>query len=341
MEKSSKPFIIPFFIPHAGCPHRCIFCNQMAITSQKLITIASETFRRQVIEFLKFKGKNKKPVQVAFYGGNFLGQKKENIVSLLSEASRFVQDGCVDSIRFSTRPDTIDNKRLNLLKDYPVTTIELGVQSLDNRVLARSRRGHTAADTEHAVQLLKDRDYEIGLQMMIGLPGDDEATAILSAQGIAALSPNFVRIYPTVVLAGSPLAKWYAQGKYTPLTLNNAVSLTKRLYLLFAEKKISVIRMGLQANEDLLKGTTLLAGPHHPSFGHLVYAEIFLDKVGAILAGYTGNSETITLSVHPRSVSKLQGIRNQNIDTLKKEFKLQAVHILPDDSLDEDDAKIV
>jgi histone acetyltransferase (RNA polymerase elongator complex component) len=341
MEKSPKPFIIPIFIPHAGCPHRCVFCDQATIAGEKDTAFSPEKFHRQVNRFLKFKSKRRNPVQVAFYGGNFLGLPESTIDAMLAESAGYIQAGEIHGIRFSTRPDTIDEKRLAMLKNFPVTTIELGVQSMDDQILTRSRRGHTAADTEKAVGILKDRNYEIGLQMMIGLPGDDDSTALFSARKIAGLAPDFARIYPTVVLAGSPLARWYEKGSYTPLPLDIAVSLTKKLYLLFAQRHIPVVRIGLQASEDLDDTDAVLAGPYHPAFGHMVYGEIFLDKARALLSDHTAGTDTVTLSVHPRSRSRLQGIRNQNIKILKSEFALKSIQILSDDFLAGDDVRIV
>ncbi len=340
MEKSKKPFIIPIFIPHAGCPHRCVFCDQATISGEKDSPFSPEKFHWQVNQFLKFKSKKRNPVQVAFYGGNFLGLPENTINAMLAESAGYIQAGEIHGIRFSTRPDTIDEKRLGLLKNFPVTTIELGVQSMDDQILTRARRGHSAADTENAVGILKGHNYEIGLQMMIGLPGDNESKVIFSARKIAGLSPDFVRIYPTVVLAGSPLARWYQNGSYTPLTLDSAVSLTKKLYLLFAQRGIPVVRMGLQASEDLDDTDAVLAGPYHPAFGHMVYGEIFLDKARALLSDHDAGTDTVTLSVHPRSRSRLQGIRNENIKTLKSEFGLNAIQILSDESLAEDGLKM-
>ncbi len=155
---------------------------------------------------------------------------------MLNESAKFVESGKVGSIRFSTRPDTITNERLDILKEYPVSTIELGVQSMDDRVLTMAKRGHTSSDTVKAVAVLKERGYEIGLQMMVGLPGDDEATSLATGRRIADLAPDFVRIYPAVVLKNSLLAKWYKEGKYTPLSLEPCVTLVKKLHLLFLKK---------------------------------------------------------------------------------------------------------
>jgi histone acetyltransferase (RNA polymerase elongator complex component) len=211
---------------------------------------------------------------------------------------------------------------------------------MNDHVLDAAKRGHTALDTEKAIALLKERNYEIGLQMMVGLPGDDESKALATAHRIADFAPDFVRIYPTVVLAGSPLAAWYKKGDYLPLALEQGVTLVKELYLLFDEKNIRVIRMGLQASEDLDDGATILAGPYHPAFGHLVFSEIFLDRATLLLKKNIPLSDTITIRVHPRSIPKMRGLKNSNIDILKKKFRIKSLKIVPDTGLAEDSPAI-
>jgi histone acetyltransferase (RNA polymerase elongator complex component) len=337
---SHKPFIIPIFIPHAGCPHRCVFCNQSSITGVRAKKRTSKDIRDQIVAFLKFKTARRNKVQIAFFGGNFLGMPADEIKRLLAEAAEYVKTGRVNSIRFSTRPDTIDRQRLDLIKNSPVTTIELGVQSMDERVLSITNRGHSAPDTETAIQYLKELNYEVGIQLMVGLPGDSPERLMASARRVARLKPDFIRIYPTVVLAGSPLAAGYRKGDFVPLSLDEAVSQTKHLYLLFKSKNIRVIRMGLQASQDLENGSTILAGPYHPAFGHLVYSEIFLDLAMAQIESSALNAESISIRVNPGNVSKLRGLRNRNIEILKKKFGFESVAIRPDDTLAEDQLKV-
>jgi len=333
MDNALKDFLIPVFIPHAGCPNQCVFCNQNTVTGEKKSIPPQEELNNIICSFLNYKGKKRTRVQIAFYGGNFLGLETGIIKMLLSAATSYVKKGLVDSIRFSTRPDTIDNNKLDFLKDFPVSTIELGVQSMDDAVLAAAKRGHTASDTIKAVLLIKKRKFETGLQMMIGLPGDDEKRSLHTAHRIAELLPDFVRIYPTVVLAGSPLAVLYKKGKYVPLSLEEGVSITKKAYLAFRGNNIRVIRMGLQATEDLREGTSILAGPYHPSFGHLVYSEIFLDNITGFLKSESAVPEEITIRVHPISVSELRGLKNSNINKIKKLFDIKSVRVVPDSSL--------
>jgi histone acetyltransferase (RNA polymerase elongator complex component) len=298
--------------------------------------ISSDQVRHSVESFLKYKNARRGRVQIAFFGGNFLGIETEEIKRLLAEAAAFIETGRADGIRFSTRPDTIDRARLDVIKNFPVATVELGVQSMDDEVLVRTKRGHSSADTVKAVQRLRESDYEIGVQLMVGLPGDDPGRTLASARRVAELKPDFIRIYPTVVVAGSPLAKLYKEGRYEPLSLRNAVTQVKELYRFFSRKNIPVIRMGLQASNDLEKGSTILAGPYHPSFGHLVYSEIFLDMAMSAIKSARLQGDRIGLHVHPRSVSKMRGLKNGNLIKLRQKFHLQSIEIVPDDSLNED-----
>ncbi len=328
-----RPFIIPIFIPHAGCPHQCVFCNQVSITGAKHKMATPAELRAQIQDFLRYKKEDRKSVEVAFFGGNFLGLKSEEIKSLLDSAAEFVRDDHVDGIRFSTRPDTINERSLDIIKEYPVSTVELGVQSMDDHVLAMAGRGHSVLDTVRAVEQLKERDFSIGLQMMVGLPGDDETGALTTAQKIADLAPDFVRIYPTVVIADSRLAGWYQSGDYTPLSLEKGISLVKKIYLNFKKAGIVVIRMGLQASEDLEDGTTVLAGPHHPAFGHMVHCEIFWDMAVSAIESANCIKESLTVLVNPRSISKMRGLNNSNIKKLKERFHFQSIEVVPDSSL--------
>ena len=338
---TNRPFIIPVFLPHLGCPHQCIFCNQNAITGVKHSHFSPDKISNIVKSFLKYKKNRRGPVQIAFYGGNFLGLKKEYIKTLLLECTKFVIDKKVDTFRFSTRPDTINKAQLDIIENFSVSTIEIGVQSMDNFVLAKAKRGHTAEDTIKAFELLKERNYITGAQMMVGLPFDDEKKVISTAQKIAALSPSFVRIYPTLVFADSALASWYRKGKYIPMSIEKCVSLVKKIYFIFTKKGIRVIRMGLQASSDLNEKTTLLAGPYHPAFGHMVLSEIFLDTVVSAIKKDKKIYGELLIKVHPQSVSRLQGLKNKNIEILKKKFDLKKIGIIKDEKIGLDSCRII
>ncbi len=335
-ESNRRPFIIPVFLPHAGCPHHCVFCNQTAITGVAREVLSPETLNLNVREFLNFSGRRRRPVQIAFYGGNFLGLTQDYIHGLLYEATKFVNAGSVDSIRFSTRPDTINPDTIDLLDNYPISTVEIGVQSMDDRVLTLSNRGHNSLASKKAIALLKERNYEVGVQMMVGLPGDDEAKSETTARKLIDLRPDFIRIYPTLVLAGSRLSHWYQAGSYSPWSLERSVRHVKNLYLLFRKGKIPVIRMGLQASEELEKGVAVIAGPYHPAFGHMVHSEIFLDMAISILEAEKALNSKIQIKVHPLSISKMRGLKNKNVNILKSRFQIQTLKIVPDTSLAED-----
>ena len=279
--------------------------------------------------------------QLAFYGGNFLGLPEAKRVHLLEIAGKYVESDTIDGIRFSTRPDTITRERLASIDRYPVQTIELGVQSMDNHVLSLSRRGHCAEDTENAVSLLKTGNHAIGLQMMVGLPGEDESSCLSSGRMIADLLPDFVRIYPTVVLKGSLLARWHQQDKYEPLPLQAAVNRVTKLYKIFIEKEISVVRMGLQSTGGLEGEDSIIAGPYHPSFGELVYSEVFYESASALIHALAMTEKVVCLKVHPRSVSKLKGNKNNNINRLMSSHALRSIQIISDSSLSINEIDIV
>jgi histone acetyltransferase (RNA polymerase elongator complex component) len=196
-------------------------------------------------------------------------------------------------------------------------------------------------DTEKAFALLKALRYEIGAQLMVGLPGDDEIIAMKSARRTALLGPQFVRIYPAIVLKNSLLAKWYTQGNYAPLSLDRSVELVKKLYLYFAEQKIAVVRMGLQSERSFDTEKAILAGPYHPAFGHLVYSRLFLDAAAQILGSHKSFANRISLRVHPRSVPKMRGFKNGNLAELKKKFQIAAIDIVPDPALSENAVHLV
>ncbi len=332
MKDKKTPLIVPVFLPHAGCPHQCVFCNQRTVTGTSTTIVEAAAVERAMALYAGHRDPDTRPVQIAFYGGNFLGLPGGMIRSLLAAASRFVEAGRADSIRFSTRPDTVDDNRLGLLGDYPVSTVEIGAQSMSDRVLDQSRRGHRAVDTINAVHLLKKSGFEVGVQMMVGLPGDTRETALSSGHDIAALGPAFVRIYPTLVLAGSPLGRQYAQGRYHPLDLDAAVEVTKHLLILFYNHRIPVIRMGLQSSTELEDGSSVMAGPYHPAFGHLVYEALFFDAVSNRFNAHPPD-KTVRLVVHPRNMSKLRGLNNRNMKRLTDQFQLCRLTIETDASL--------
>ena len=340
MQQIPKPLIVPVFLPHAGCPHRCVFCNQNAITRVPSGLPSESELESGIVQFLSYTLKRHSTIQIAFFGGNFLGLDTAAVEAFLRLAQRFVRDGRVDSIRFSTRPDTIDRKHLDVLAGYPVHTVELGVQSMVDDVLRRSRRGHTAAQTVAAVKLLKAEGFAVGLQMMVGLPGDTGDRALETARRLVDLQPDFVRIYPTAVLKRSRLAEWYRSGRFTPLSLESAVDLVKAIYVIFYRHDIPVVRMGLQAAGDLVEEDAVLDGPCHPAFGHLVHAELFMEMAGRLLSYRELYASTVTLKTHPRSISKMMGLKRGNIDALCRRFNLRGLTVEPDPALPVDGLRL-
>lgn len=289
---------------------------------------------------MKLKTQRRGPAEVAFYGGNFLGLPTSFRQALLDTAERFVAKGIVDGIRFSTRPDTVTREALESLARYTISVVEVGAQSMDNTVLSLSQRGHTAEDTRMAVALLKERGLTTGLQIMPGLPGDTLESILETGHSVAGLKPDFVRIYPAVVVRNTVLERWYASGRFKPLSLTDAVEVTKRLCLLFEARGILVIRMGLQATGSLLERGAVVAGPFHPAFGHMVRSAIFLDLAAGELEAQQARFRRVTFRVHPRNISRLRGLKNDNIEKLMQRFRLEEVRVLPDLALPENTLRV-
>ena len=336
-----RPYIIPIFLPNMGCPHRCVFCDQSTITGVSDEQIQPQQLREKISEFLNFKGNHRGFVEVAFYGGNFFGLPESYRQSLLDEVQRFVEKGHVNSIRFSTRPDTITSDTLNTLSPFAVRVVEVGAQSMDDTVLSLSRRGHTTFDTENAFKLLKDHGLLVGLQVMPGLPGDTPESILETGRKVAELKPDFVRIYPTVVVKNTVLERWYYAGRYKPLTLADAIVLTKKLYLVFKATGIQVIRMGLQATGSMLETGAVVAGPFHPAFGHLVHSAVLLDIATRELNRQEPVSRKVALKVNPNDVPKVRGLKNQNIKTLVMQFKLEELQVFADTAIPENIVRVV
>jgi histone acetyltransferase (RNA polymerase elongator complex component) len=260
--------IIPFFIPHSGCPHRCVFCNQKKITGEHDQPLP-ESIPAKIADYLKT-DKKKRPVQVAFYGGTFTALPLDTQRRYLMTVTPFIEAGKVESIRLSTRPDCISEEILSLLAEHRVSTVELGAQSMDDSVLAGAGRGHTTADTVGAVALLRKHAFSVGIQLMPGLPEDTRERFFRTVDKTLEIKPDIVRIYPALVIKDTLLEKLYYAGQYTPLSLDEAVSWCKIALGRFEEAGIKVIRMGLQPTEELLKPGTIVKGPYHPSFRQLV-----------------------------------------------------------------------
>jgi len=271
---SQKHYTIPIFIPELACPFQCVFCNQKKITGMQLIPEDDEILKTIESHLSTFKEKNKR-VEVGFFGGSFTGIPIEQQEHYLNLVQPYLKSGEVAAIRISTRPDYISQPILQLLKKQGVQSIELGAQSFDDEVLKQSHRGHTANQTKKAANAILNEDFQLGLQMMIGLPGDSLEKAIKTAKQIVESGAHTTRIYPAVVIRDTAMHKWYDQGRYKPLSLKEAVYWTKQILPLFEEAGVKVLRVGLHPSEGLLNGDELVAGPFHPSFKELVLTAIW------------------------------------------------------------------
>ena len=323
-----KQYIIPIFVPHLGCPNDCTFCNQHKISGeQKNVT---EEDVKNTIEFYldSFKDKNAK-VEIAFFGGSFTGIEPEFQEKLLSTAYNFIKEKKVDSIRISTRPDYIDKKTLKRLKKYKVKTIELGVQSTNDYILEKCKRGHTFADVKKASKMIRWNGFVLGHQMMVGLPESTALDELNTARDLAKLKPKMVRIYPVLVIKGTELEQEYVNGNYEPLTIEQAVERCKELCYFFEKKKIDVIRIGLQNTETITnpkdEKSEVVAGPYHETFRGLVESSIYYDTIVEKIKKINTKVKEVEIKVNPQNVSNVVGYRRENIKKLKEIYDVDVV----------------
>lgn len=268
--------ILPIFIPHAGCPHQCSFCNQKKISGQSLATV--DNAKAQIAKWQAWL-KPSKDNEAAFYGGSFTGLDLALQEQLLALTDELMEQGVIGSVRCSTRPDYIDQGRLDLLKKHHVKLVELGVQSMDDAVLEAAERGHTAHDVINAMKLLKANGFQTGIQLMVGMPKQTEASIRATVEQVVELKPDIVRLYPLLVIKETPLEKQYLQGAFKPLELDKAVDLCAYMYDVFTDEGIRVIRIGLQPDDELCQPGNIVAGPFHPSMGELVKSRFIRNQL--------------------------------------------------------------
>ncbi len=312
-----KHYNIPIFIPHLGCPFNCIFCNQKNIAQHEPApeSRAVPIMVQRALDTIPAP-RSEREIEVAYFGGSFTALDKKLQEDYLLALKAFIDEGSIDGIRISTRPDFIDHSILDFLIENGVKTIELGVQSLKDQVLQASARAYTADRVFQACRLIQEYGIKLGMQLMIGLPGDSYEFDIDTAIDTISIRPDMVRIYPALVVKDTGLEKLYQQGRYQPLKLEEAVATCCEMFLRFQQQEIEVIRMGLHPSEELREEGIVTAGPFHPAFGELVEQEAFKKQALALLNKYInteGENQELKLYSSVRDLSKMIGQKRANL----------------------------
>ena len=323
-----KEYIIPIFVPHLGCPNNCTFCNQKRISGQTKMVTAKDV--KDTIEYyLKNFKDNHKYVEVAFFGGSFTAIEKEKQEELLEAVQEYLEAKKVNSIRISTRPDCIDKDILKRMKKYHVKTIELGVQSTNNYILTKCKRGHTFEDTKKASKLIRRYGFILGHQMMVGLPESTKQDEINTAKELIKLKPKIVRVYPVLVIKDTELADEYNRGEYIPLTIGQAVERCKEIVDLFNRNKIKVIRIGLQNTEEISdpenEKSSVIAGPYHPAFRQLVESGMWYDSIVNEIKKVNAKVKKVKIKANDLNVNNIIGHRKENILKLKETYDVDVI----------------
>lgn len=323
-----KEYVIPIFVPHLGCPQDCTFCNQKKISGESK-QVTAEDVRNIINQYLDgFKYKDRY-IEVAFFGGSFTGIDPNKQEELLGAAHEFIKAKKIDSIRLSTRPDYIDKEVLKRLKKYGVKTIELGVQSSNDYVLKKCRRGHTFEDVINASKLIRRAGFTLGHQMMVGLPESTREDELQTAMDLIKLKPKIVRIYPVLVIKGTKLEQEYLSGEYEPLTVKQAADICKDLLKLFESKKITVIRIGLQNTSEIQdpehEESQVVCGPFHPAFRQLVESELWYEKLVDVMRRHSARIKELKIEVNPRDVNNVVGHKRCNIEKILNVYDVNLI----------------
>lgn len=329
---SKSHYIIPIFVPHEGCPHDCVFCNQNSITGVSNNSVTASAVKDTIEEYLRtIKREKTTIVEVSFFGGTFTAIDINKQKELLEVAKLYKGNGKIDYIHLSTRPDYIDDDILTNLKDYSVDVIELGIQSMDDEVLIKSGRGHTYDDIVKASKMIKEYGFTLGHQIMLGLPGDTFQKDIDTTKKVINLKPSIARIYPSLVIKDTPMEIMYRRENYKPYSLEEAVHITKIVYSMLVANNINVIRIGLQPTEEINYGKDLIAGPFHPAFRELVEGNIYSDTIYDKVKNH--RDVEFTIHVNSKDISKLYAYKKKFFNDMKSKNRLNKFKVLQDDSL--------
>ena len=313
-----RKYNIPLFIPHEGCGHDCVFCNQRKITGQQT-SVTPEQARADIAEYLSTIKNPDCHIEIAYFGGSFTGLDID-LQRRFFEAAASFKDERIQGIRLSTRPDYINERVLKQCVEFGVKTIELGVQSASDEVLEKNRRGHTFEQAEKAAEMIKSAGIDLGLQMMVGMYGSDRATDIETCEKIIALKPVCTRIYPTLVLKNTYLEELYNAGKYMPYTLEHAIEVSEICLSKFRENNIDVIRVGLYPGDDLRSEGNIVAGPFHSAFGELVENRIYRNKIESEIIKHCLRDCDYEISAAPSETSKIIGQKGCNREYFKQKY---------------------
>ena len=312
---------IPIFIPHEGCRNECVFCNQRTITGTSM---GSDRDIVPEIEKALSTIPDEYEIEIAFFGGSFTGIGKEKMTRLLDDAYKYIKDGKVQSIRLSTRPDYIDEEILDILKSRGVTHIELGIQSMRQNVLDACKRGHTATDTENACRLISDYGFILGGQMMIGLPCSTLEDEVYTAKLIGEMGAKEARIYPCVVFHKTELCNMAMDGRYLPISVEDAVTRSTRVYYELKRHNINILRIGLQSSESLSGNDEVFGGAYHPAMGELVESRVKLEGILSEIEYYKSEQKfdyhghVFTVECNKCDLSKVIGHKKSNLEIIRK-----------------------
>ncbi|MCK5738785.1 TIGR01212 family radical SAM protein [bacterium] len=241
------------------CPNRdgtkgrdgCIYCNNNAFSPTLQLTATS--IHQQIAEGIKRvqRKRNVKHFLVYFQSYSNTYADLPVLKAYYDEALAFEE---VVGLAVGTRPDCISEPVLDLLESYAKRAeiwIEYGLQSIHDTTLKLINRGHNFADFEKAIEMTQNRQIQICVHVIIGLPGETRADILATARKIAEMPIHSIKIHPLQVHPQTELAKMYAAGDIHLMSLSEYVSICCD-FLELLPKDVVVQRLTADAPEDFL-----------------------------------------------------------------------------------------
>ena len=310
--------IIPIFIPHAGCPYKCVYCDQHAI-SGAVVMPSVEEIHSIIKRNLKSMSKNEK-IGIGFFGGTFTSLPSEWQEKYLKAVRPYIKKR-VHELRMSTHPEAVSEESIRRFKKHGGRLVELGIQSLDREVLKKIKRQVSFKVVKEANKIIKKSGLKTGVQIMVGLPGDNLERSKRTVKKLIQLRPETARIYPAIVLKGTELATRYRKGQYRPLSLEKAIEYSSLLSDMFEHSGVKVIRIGLHPSKDLDSGNTLLAGPYHHAFGEMVRSRQMRNKIiSMVKEPHALNRSRIEVTAPKNRISLISGHKGTEKKFLERYF---------------------
>jgi len=226
------------------------------------------------------------------------------------------------------RPDLLTRAALERLVTRGVSAVELDALTLDDAVLQGTGRAYRGRWVLAQIDAIRAAGVRVGAVLSPGLPGSSHADAVHDSEVLAPLI-DFARLHPVLVLQRAGLRAAHMDGRYTPLTLGQAVTTCRAMLERLEADGVEVVRVGQNPGPDGLGRA--VAGPMHPSLRQLVQARQVIADLHALMPAL--DADRVQIRCNPADETHTRGPRNQHLRDLRAAHGLREVRVVPDPTL--------